>query len=81
MNGGCLEQRKQLREIVLYSWGKEAWDELIAMEKQIRIERTKAIHARLEFMQKITDFVAIAGFIIFLIGLIVGGLWIFNQGG
>ena len=75
------EQRKQLREIVLYSWGKEAWDELIAMEKQIRVERTKACHARVEFMRKLTDFVAIAGFIIFLIGLIVGGLWIFNQGG
>ena len=74
------EQRKQLREIVLYSWGKEAWDELIAMEKQIRIERTKAIHARVEFMRKITDFVAIAGFIIFLISLIIGGLWIFNRG-
>ena len=75
------EQRKTLYELITYSWGKDAWVELVQMEKEIRAERKKQIHARQELKQKIADFIAIMFFVIFFLGFIVGFVWLFQQGG
>ena len=75
------EQRKTLYELITYSWGKEAWSELVQMERDIRAERKKQIHARQELKQKIGEFIAIILFVIFFLGIIVGLLWVFQQGG
>ena len=75
------EQRKTLYELITYSWGKEAWTELVQMERDIRAERKKQIHARQELKQKIADviFLVIGGAVI--IGMIIGFLWILSLGG
>ena len=75
------EQRKTLYELITYSWGKEAWTELVQMERDIRAERKKQIHARQELKQKIADviFLVIGGAVI--VGMIMGFLWILSLGG
>jgi hypothetical protein len=39
-------QEKELREIVMYAYGKEAWVELIGLRRRIRLEREKAFYAQ-----------------------------------
>jgi len=39
-------QMEQLREIILYAYGKDAWTELIGLRRRIRLEREKAIYAQ-----------------------------------
>ncbi len=74
------EQRKQLRSMIMMAYGKESWDELLSMERKIRTERTKVIHDRIKFRQKIIDIAFIIGASIFGLGLITGFIWIINQG-
>ena len=74
------EQRKQLREMIMYSYGKESWDELLAMEKKIRAERTRMIHDRIKARQKMFDFVIIVGGVIAIFSIVFGFIWMINQG-
>ena len=39
-------QEKELREIILYAYGQDAWKELIGLRRRIRLEREKAIYAQ-----------------------------------
>ena len=75
------EQRKQLRSLIVLSYGKDAWEELHAMEKKIRAERTRLIHDRIKARQKIFDAIAIIFFVLFLLGLVIGFIWVLQQGG
>ena len=64
------EMRKQLYELIVYSWGKDAWGELVQMEKDIRAERKRQIHERAEFRQKVSDFIFVCIGSIAIIALI-----------
>jgi len=39
-------QEKELRELIFYAYGKEAWVELIGLRRRIRLEREKAFYAQ-----------------------------------
>ena len=73
------EQRKQLRSMIMMAYGKESWDELLAIEKKIRSERTRLIHDRIKAKQKIIDTILISGACIFSVFLIGGLIWMINQ--
>jgi len=75
------EQRKQLRSLIVLTYGKEAWDELHAMEKKIRAERTRLIHDRIKARQKIIDGFCILFGIFFIVIIVVGFFWVISKGG
>ena len=75
------EQRKQLRSLIVLSYGKEAWEELHAMEKKIRAERTRLIHDRIKARQKIIDVFCIMSGVFFIVIIVVGFLWAISKGG
>ena len=75
------DQRAQLRELIMWQWGKDEWDNLMKLEKEVREKRAKAIHDRIVLKQKILDAVAIIFFVLFLLGLVVGFIWLIQQGG
>ena len=75
------DQRAQLRELIIWQWGKDEWDNLLAQEKQIREKRQKLIHDRIVLKQKIFDFtIGIVG-ILAILGIIIGFIWIISLGG
>ena len=51
------DQRAQLRELIMWQWGKDEWDNLLAQEKQIREKRQKLIHDRIVLKQTIFDLI------------------------
>ena len=75
------EQRKELRTLIVMSYGKESWDELLAMEKKIRAERTRLIHDRIKTRQKMIDSVFIFSGITLIVALIAGTVYVVLQGG
>jgi CHASE3 domain sensor protein len=75
------DQRAQLRELIMWQWGKDEWDNLLAQEKQIREKRQKLIHDRIVLKQKIFDFtIGIVG-VLAILGIIIGFIWIISLGG
>jgi len=75
------ERRKQLYELIVYSWGKEAWNDLVRMERDIRAERKRQVHAQAELKQKASDIVFICVGTIVIIGILVGFVKILSLGG
>ena len=75
------EGRKRIYELVTYTWGKEAWNELVQMEREIRSERQRQVHARAEFKRKMADFIFICIGGIVIIGLLVSFIYILSLGG
>lgn len=56
-------QEKELRELIYYGYGKDAWLELVGLRRRIRLEREKAFYAqkrkRIEVIQTIAVILAL----------------------
>ena len=75
------DMRAELKNIISFTRGPSAWEELIRTEGEIRKKRQKAIYDQQERRRKILEWIAI-----FLLVLVVGGfllgiiyLWL-NRG-
>ena len=78
------DMREELRNIISFTRGPSAWNELLQTEANIRKKRQAAIYAQEEYRRKVIEIVAVVGasllmigvvaFIIYLIGL-DKGLW------
>ena len=75
------DQRAQLRELIMWQWGKDEWDNLLAQEKQIREKRQKLIHDRIVLKQKIFDLIIGVAGILAMLGIIIGFIWNLSLGG
>ena len=75
------DQRTQLREIIMWQWGKDEWDNLMKMEKEIRDKRSKLIHDRIKFRQKIMEVIISIFGIVAVIGILVAFFWVLSLGG
>ena len=53
------EQRYELKQFLMFTHGSKAWDELLAMEGQIRKRRQKEIYDRKIFREKVISIVAV----------------------
>ena len=82
------EQRYELKQFLMFTHGSKAWDELLAMEGQIRKRRQKEIYDRKIFREKVISWVVISivvsvgcailvGFIYTLMGF-DRGWWVSN---
>ena len=54
------EQRYELKQFLMFTHGSKAWDELLAMEGQIRKRRQKEIYDRKIFRDKVISWVVIS---------------------
>ena len=73
------EQRYELKQFLMFTHGSKAWDELLAMEGQIRKRRQKEIYDRQKFREKIFGIVALV--VVLSIGLAVLGLFTYSLMG
>lgn len=65
-------QREELKTFLMFTHGTKAWDELIAMEGQIRKRRAKEIYERQERRDKIVTYSVLT--IVLIIGTSILGL-------
>ena len=73
------EQRYELKQFLMFTHGSKSWDELLAMEGQIRKRRQKEIYDRQKFREKIIGIVALV--VVLGVGMGVLGLFIYTLMG
>jgi len=66
------EMREELRSYISLYYGPSAWDQIVAIEAQMRKERKEAIYAAEERKQKIIEW--LVGLLAFLIGVTILGI-------
>jgi NAD+--asparagine ADP-ribosyltransferase len=65
-------QEKELREIVLYAYGADAWREMIQIRRQVAKERQDAIHKQTRRRKEFLDNCLMLGAILVLAVLLYG---------
>ena len=69
------DMRDELRQIITYSRGPSAWQELIKMEGDIRKKRQQAIYDQKERQKLFFEIAAVITLVVLIAGVGVGLLW------
>jgi len=70
-------QEKQIREMVLYAYGKDGWNEMVAMRRKIKAEREATVHKQLERQAEVRFWVTASCIIVAGLGIPAALLWFF----
>ena len=70
------DMREELRQIISFTRGPSAWDELIRTEADIRKKRQQAIYAQQEYRQKVLEWVLIIVAALAVCGLVSFFVWL-----
>ena len=73
------DMRNQLKQIISYTRGPAAWDELLRTEGDIRKKRQKAIYDQKERQRKVIEAILIGVLCIVVLGFISGVVWMFME--
>ena len=71
----CEQQRKELRQLISYSYGNDAWLEFQAIERRVREQQREQVYRRREIIEGIVDFLLWSGIILVAIALSGVGLY------
>lgn len=74
------QMRDELRVMIQYAYGMEAWDELLAIEADIRKQRQKAIYASEKRKQEVLEAAIVLGIIVVGSLLLFGVAWLLAPG-
>ena len=75
------DMRNELKQIISFTRGPSAWEELLRTEADIRKKRQQAIYDQKERQRKILEIIAICILILVIGGFIFGLLWLWlNRG-
>ena len=69
------DMREQLRQVITYTRGPSAWQELIRMEGEIRKKRQQAIYDQQEYRRKVIEYTLAFVLIAITSGLIIWGIY------
>ena len=73
------QQRNDLRTFIQFSHGQSAWEELLRMEKDIRLRRQKEVYDKQKFKEKVITIVALV--IVLSVGIGLLGLFVYSLMG
>lgn len=73
------DMREELRNIISFSRGPSAWQELLKTEADIRKKRQAAIYAQEEYRRKVIEIVMIAIASLLVVGLISIFVWLIGY--
>ena len=75
------DMRAELKNIISFTRGPSAWEELIRTEGEIRKKRQKAIYDQQERRRKVLEWIAITLLVLVVGGFMVGLVWLWlNRG-
>lgn len=69
------DMREQLRQVITYTRGPSAWQELIRMEGEIRKKRQQAIYDQEEYRRKVIEYTLAFVLVAITSGLIIWGIY------
>ena len=73
------DMRNQLKQIISYTRGPAAWEELLRTEGDIRKKRQKAIYDQKERRRKLGEAILIGILCVIVLGFMGGIVWMFME--
>ena len=74
----CEQQRKELRQLISYTYGNDAWLEFQAIERRVREQQREQVYRRREMIESIMEFLLWAGII--LVTMVLAGVGLYFWG-
>ena len=72
-------QRYELKQFLMFTYGSKSWDDLLAMEGQIRKRRQKEVYDKQVFREKVITYVVLA--VVLVVGVSVLGGFVYGLMG
>ena len=73
------DMRDELRQLITYTRGPSAWQELLKTEADIRKKRQQAIYDQKERQKAVLEIIAVIGLVIFIAALGIGLIWLIME--
>jgi len=73
------DMRDELRQLITYTRGPSAWQELLKTEADIRKKRQQAIYDQKERQKAVIEIIAVIGLVIFIAALGIGLIWLIME--
>jgi hypothetical protein len=74
----CEQQRKELRQLISYTYGNDAWLDFQNIERRVREKQREQVYRRREMIESIMDFLLWAGII--LVTMVLAGVSLYFWG-
>jgi hypothetical protein len=75
----CEQQRKELRQLISYTYGNDAWLEFQAIERRVREQQREQVYRRREIIESITEFLLWTGVILVTVAVCGVGLYLWGR--
>jgi hypothetical protein len=74
----CEQQRKELKQLISYTYGHDAWLDFQNIERRVREQQREQVYRRREMIESIMEFLLCSGII--LATIVVAGLGLYFWG-
>lgn len=74
----CEQQRKELRQLISYTYGNDAWVEFMNIERRVREKQREQVYRRRELIEGILEFLLWTGVI--LVVMVISGIALYFWG-
>jgi hypothetical protein len=74
----CEQQRKELKQLISYTYGHDAWLDFQAIERRVREQQREQVYRRREIIESLMEFLLWAGII--LATMVIAGVGLYFWG-
>ncbi len=74
----CEQQRKELRQLISYTYGNDAWVEFMNIERRVREKQREQVYRRRELIEGILEFLLWLGVILAV--MVISGIALYFWG-
>lgn len=74
----CEQQRKELRQLISYTYGNDAWVEFMNIERRVREKQREQVYRRRELIEGILEFLLWTGVILAV--MVISGIALYFWG-
>ena len=74
----CEQQRKELKQLITYQYGHDAWQQFTDIERRVREQQREQVYRRREIIEGIVEFLLWSGII--LATIVISGVGLYFWG-
>jgi cell division septal protein FtsQ len=74
----CEQQRKELKQLITYQYGHDAWQQFTDIERRVREQQREQVYRRREIIESIMEFLLWSGII--LAAMVLAGVGLYFWG-
>jgi hypothetical protein len=74
----CEQQRKELRQLISYTYGNDAWLQFQNIERRVREQQREQVYRRQEIIESIVEFFLWSGIILITMAVAGAGVYVWG---